>query len=140
MSAATVAGPSSGKAPAVSKQATTPKDDDEMLDNDSGSESEAERSNTAAVEDLRRQTRAQARQIQSMVDLINQMTTHMAAQANAQMAMPAAAPIMAPKMATPEKYEGGRAELPAFLQTWTSTATSTTYPTTKTKSLRQTYT
>jgi hypothetical protein len=71
MSAATVAGPSSGKALAVPKQATTPKDDDEMLDNDSGSESEADPSNAAAVEDLRRQTRAQARQIQSMMDLIN---------------------------------------------------------------------
>jgi ferritin-like metal-binding protein YciE len=86
-----------------------------MLDNDLGSESEADPSNAAAVEDLRRQTRAQARQIQSMMDLINQMTTQLAAQANAQMAMPTAAPTMAPKMATPEKYEGGRAELPAFL-------------------------
>jgi hypothetical protein len=61
MSAATVAGPLSGKTLAVSKQTTTPKDDDEMLDNDLGSELEADLSNAAAVEDLRRQTRAQAR-------------------------------------------------------------------------------
>lgn len=122
MSASSVAGPSTGKAPAVSKQ-TTPPQDDEMLDNDSGSESEGDPSNAAAVEELRRQTRAQARQIQSMMDLINQMTTQMAAQANAQMTAqasmqtttPAVASVMAPKMAPPEKYEGGRMELPAFL-------------------------
>ena len=46
-----------------------------------------------------------------MINLINQMT----AQMTAQMAMPATAPTPAPKMATSEKYEEGRAELPAFL-------------------------
>lgn len=114
MSASTVAGPSASKAPEVPKKASTPQDD-EMLDDDSGSESEADPSDTAAFKDLRRQTRAQARQIQSMMDLINQMTTQMAAQMTAQVATPAIAPTLAPRMATPEKYEGGRAELPAFL-------------------------
>jgi hypothetical protein len=96
-----------GNTPATSSgPSTRPTDDNEMLDTDSEGE-EPDAVSTESFNDLKRQTRAQARQIQSLMDLVNQMT--------AQVIAPHAPTTPAPKMAAPEKYGGGRLELPAFL-------------------------
>jgi len=80
-----------------------------MLDTDS--EAEEPTVSIKSFHNLQQQTRAQAQQIASLMELINQMTAQHAAPQ--QTFQPAALP--APKMAAPEKYEGGRIELPAFL-------------------------
>jgi hypothetical protein len=81
-----------------------------MRDSDSEAD-ETEEVSAESFNDLKRQTRAQARQITSLMDLVSQMT----AQVLATQPTPQATTQSAPKMANPEKYEGGRTELPAFL-------------------------
>jgi len=78
-----------------------------MLDTDSEAD-ETEAVFTESFNDLMRQTRAQARHITSLMDLINQMTAQL-------IATPGGASQSAPKMAAPKKYEGGRVEPAAFL-------------------------
>jgi len=85
---------------------TYPPADDEMLEN---SESEDDdNAQTESVRDLKRQLRAQARQTTALMELVNQLTAQV-------MATPNERPHSKPKIATPEKYDGGRAELRTFL-------------------------
>ena len=90
--------------------------DDEMLDQEEP-ESETEEQTPDSgqhpretMNDLKRQSRTQARQITALMETINQLTAQLMATPNEK---PRALPK--PKMATPEKYEGGRSELRAFL-------------------------
>ncbi|KAK1916415.1 hypothetical protein P3342_004234 [Pyrenophora teres f. teres] len=62
------------------------------------------------MNDLKRQSRTQARQITALMETINQLTAQLMATPNEKPRAP-----HKPKMATPEKYEGGRSELRAFL-------------------------
>jgi hypothetical protein len=83
-------------------------------DDDSDEESEAEATPPTtnvpsnAVRDLKRQARTQAKQMSSMMDLIAQLTAQV-------MAGGSTPTVKKPKMTAPEKYEGGRTELRAFL-------------------------
>ncbi|KAK1909012.1 hypothetical protein P3342_011089 [Pyrenophora teres f. teres] len=58
------------------------------------------------MNDLKRQSRTQARQITALMETINQLTAQLMATPNEKPRAP-----HKPKMATPEKYEGGRSEL-----------------------------
>jgi len=88
---------------------TRPLDDDMLDHEDTDSETETPPS-AETVRDLRRQANAQARQMTAMMETINQLTAQLMATPNERTRAPPK-----PKMATPEKYEGGRSELRAFL-------------------------
>jgi hypothetical protein len=81
-----------------------PEEDDDDDDDD-----EEETVSPAAFKDLKRQQRIQARQAGAMMELIAQLTAQLTARDGH-----APAPRK-PRIATPEKYEGGRTELRAFL-------------------------
>ena len=130
---ATAAG--KGKAPAMEAgPVVTPPEDDQMLDRedsdeDSDDESEPEpevpvagpsnvgttlsdaETLTARSEarELRKQVAKQAKQLASLMDLVEQLTAQVTAPDGN------VTRTRKPKMATPEKYEGGRTELRAFL-------------------------
>jgi hypothetical protein len=82
--------------------------DDEMLEA-TDSEQDEENPNVTELRNLRRQARMHAQQMAAMQDMMNQLTTQLLSTPN-EKAVP-----KKPKMATPEKYDGSRAELRAFL-------------------------
>ena len=87
---------------------TSPPLDDEMLENSDSEEEDNHQNET--VRDFKRQLRAQAKQTASLMELVTQLTAQI-------MATPNERPKPPPKMATPEKYDGGRTELRTFLTT-----------------------
>ena len=87
---------------------TSPPLDDEMLENSDSEEEDNHQNET--VRDFKRQLMAQAKQTASLMELVTQLTAQI-------MATPNERPKPPPKMATPEKYDGGRTELRTFLTT-----------------------
>ncbi|RAR01837.1 hypothetical protein DDE83_008771 [Stemphylium lycopersici] len=79
-----------------------------MLENSDSKEEDNRQNET--VRDFKRQLRAQAKQTASLMELVTQLTAQI-------MATPNERPKPPPKMATPEKYDGGRTELRTFLTT-----------------------
>ena len=105
------AAPTGRQAPATPAVApgpsTAPPVDDDMLDN--SDEDDDDLDQTETIKDLKRQTRAQARQITSMMELVNQLTAQV-------MATPNERPrVTKPKMTAPEKFDGNALELQTFL-------------------------
>lgn len=100
--------PVQGQATTPGSSSAPPRDTDMQDEEDSEGEEEI---TPEAFKDLKRQGAMQARQLASLLDLVSQLTGQITARPRDN----GTTTHRKPKVATPEKYEGGRTELRAFL-------------------------